>query len=150
MNHIIDKYLEKDFLLFAVKKDGSINAMTCGWATEGILFNKHVFTVYVRRSRYTFEFLEEADDFYIGTASAEMIDYFGSVSGRDEDKIVKAGFKTQIKDGILYVEGVSNLKRLKKILALDFKDYIMIDDEINKKYQEDSRGHVAFVGEVED
>ena len=79
-----------------------------------------------------------------------MIDYFGRVSGRDEDKIARAGFKTEIKDGLLNVDGVSNLKCLKKILAVDFKDYIMIDDEIKQKYQEDSRGHVAFVGEVED
>ena len=149
MNHIIDKYLEKDFLLFAVKKDGSINAMACGWATEGILFNKHVFTVYVRRSRYTYEFLEEADDFYIATTSPEMIEYFGSVSGRDEDKIKKAGFNCEIINGRLNVDEVQNFMRLKKILALDFKDYLMIDEAINKNYQEDNRGHVAFVGEVE-
>lgn len=150
MNYIIDKYLKNDFLLFAVKKDGSVNAMSCGWAQEGVLFNKHVFTVYVRRSRYTFEFLDEADDFYIATTNEKMIEYFGSVSGRDEDKIKHAGFKTSIVDGELKVDGVDNLIRLRKILVTDFKDAIMIDENLKQKYRENEQGHVAFVGEVEE
>lgn len=151
MNHIIDKYLENDFLLFAVKNDGSINAMSCGWAQEGILFSTHVITVYVRRRRFTFEFINEADHFYIATVKDKnLLKYFGTVSGRDENKIEKAGFKTKIVDGRLEVDGVSNLIRLRKILAVDFNNPIMIDEKIDKIYKENEQGHVAFVGEVEE
>lgn len=148
---LTENFLENDFLLFAKKKDGSINGMTCGWITEGRLFNEHVIMVFVRRNRYTFEFIDEADEFLIATIEDKSIlEYFGSVSGRDEDKIKKAGLSFSEDNGMLKLDQASHNINLRKIQALDFKGCHYLDDDINEEYDENNRGHIAFVGVVEE
>ena len=61
-----------DFILFAKKRTGEINGMTCGWVTDGILWNRNVKMVFVRKSRYTYEFLNESEYFF----TAKFYSYF--------------------------------------------------------------------------
>ncbi|MCI6610002.1 MAG: hypothetical protein MSH08_04535 [Ezakiella sp.] len=142
--------MKNDFVLFAKKKDGTINAMTCGWVTDGILFNKRVKMVFVRKSRYTYEFLQEADYFVTATLSDEAMQYYGSVSGRDEDKNKKMGVKFKIDGDRFEVVGAKDNLFMKKIAVLDFKKADYLDEEIKKQFREDTEAHVIFVGEIVD
>lgn len=138
-----------DFILFARKKNGQINAMTCGWVTDGILYNRKVKMVYVRKTRYTYEFLMDADYFFTAEVeNQELYDYFGSVSGRDEDKIKKADLHILQNDGKEFLEGGINNTYLKKIAVLDFSKADYLDPQICEKFREDDEAHVIFVGEV--
>ncbi len=65
------------------------NVMTIGWGLIGPLWNKAFFLVAVRPSRYTYRFMEEVNDFTVNVPKREMeeiVDYCGSVSGREHDK----------------------------------------------------------------
>ncbi|MFC1954288.1 flavin reductase family protein [Chloroflexota bacterium] len=76
-------------LVASADAQGNPNAMTIGWGTVGIIWRKPIFVVLVRPSRYTFNLIEITDDFTVNVPTPEIADkvlYFGTVSGRDQDK----------------------------------------------------------------
>ncbi len=65
------------------------NVMAIGWAAVGIIWRKPIFTVLVRPSRYSYSLLNEHPEFTVNLPYPEMADlvnYCGSVSGRDHNK----------------------------------------------------------------
>lgn len=70
------------------------NVMAIGWGLIGPLWGKPFFMVAVRPSRYTYKFVEETGDFTVNVPKRgmeEIVDYCGSVSGRDHDKFKEKG-----------------------------------------------------------
>ena len=86
----------KDWMLITAQKaDGSANTMTASWGGLGVNWGMPVATVYIRHSRYTLPFVEEAGGFslcFFDEAYRSQLAYCGKVSGRDEDKIAHCGF----------------------------------------------------------
>lgn len=81
---------------FLTVKDGDrINTMTIGWATFGRMWNKPIFMVMVRYSRFTYELIERADVFTVSVPLhgkfREALAACGSKSGRDIDKFKECG-----------------------------------------------------------
>jgi flavin reductase (DIM6/NTAB) family NADH-FMN oxidoreductase RutF len=79
-------------LLAATKPDGATNVMTIGWGTIGVIWGRPVWTVLVRPSRFTYEFIEASDAFTVNVPATTMIDFVrfcGSQSGRDHDKLAR-------------------------------------------------------------
>jgi len=65
------------------------NVMAIGWAAVGIIWRKPIFTVLVRPSRYSYSLLNEHPEFTVNLPYPEMaglVNYCGSVSGRDHNK----------------------------------------------------------------
>lgn len=84
-------------LLVSAGADGKPNAMTIGWGTIGIIWNKPIFTVLVRPSRYTYRLLEQSDSFTVCVPAKEMrevVNFCGTRSGRDYDKFQECGLTT--------------------------------------------------------
>jgi flavin reductase (DIM6/NTAB) family NADH-FMN oxidoreductase RutF len=72
------------------------NAMTIGWAFVGRFWDEPFFVVAVRKSRFTHRCIEETGDFTVnvpGKGMEEILQFCGSVSGRDHDKFKEAGIK---------------------------------------------------------
>ena len=91
------KALPKGILLTSEAED-CVNAMTIGWGTIGIEWGVPIFTAYVRTSRFTYELMERTGEFTIcaplgelSKTAAKAIGLCGSKSGRDMDKLAKAG-----------------------------------------------------------
>ena len=88
----IDIWLKHWFLLTAGTPE-KFNCMTVAWGSIGGMWHKPFVQVVVRPTRYTYEFMNQSDDF---TLSAFPDDFhkalmqLGSVSGRDTDKIEAA------------------------------------------------------------
>ncbi len=83
---------------FVTVSDGEReNAMTIAWGSLGYLWNRPVFTLYVRPSRYTDELLRRSDSFTVSIPEAgayrEALSLCGSRSGRDLDKVEASGLK---------------------------------------------------------
>ena len=81
-------------LISAAKENGQVNTMTASWGGFGVLWNKNVAFVVIRPQRYTKEFVDNADSFslsFLGEKYKKELGYLGKISGRDEDKITKAG-----------------------------------------------------------
>ncbi len=79
-------------LLVSQKEAGKPNAMAIGWGSIGSIWQRAVFLVLVRPSRYTFSLIEGTGEFTVNVPTAEMKDivaYCGAVSGRGHDKFAE-------------------------------------------------------------
>ena len=93
----IMKALPRGILLTSEAED-CVNAMTIGWGTMGIEWGVPIFAAYVRTSRFTYELIERTGEFTVcaphgelSKEAAKAVALCGSKSGRDMDKIAKAG-----------------------------------------------------------
>lgn len=80
-------------LLATVSADGRPNVMTIGWGTIGEIWGKPIFTVLVRPSRFSYELLEQVDEFTVNLLPKELraaAGLCGKLSGRDCDKFHEA------------------------------------------------------------
>ena len=147
---LLEKCLDKDFILFAKNKDGNINGMTCGWLTGGVLYIKEVLCVYVRKSRHTYNFISESDYFTIATVdNREITKYFGTVSGRDEDKNKKFGF-TFTSDGDKITLDQAKLNVVLKIVnIIDYKEKEYLDSKLDEIFKETLDPHMCYIGTIE-
>ena len=100
--------INDDWMLVAAEDGGRTNAMTASWGGVGILWGKKVAFVFVRPQRYTKEFIDKSDKLslsFFDDSWRKMLNYMGTVSGRDEDKIAASG---------LHVEMVTARRYLRK------------------------------------
>ena len=71
------------------------NPMTIGWAQFGVVWSKPTVTVMVRKSRFTFELMENTDVFTVSVPrSGELgkeLGFCGARSGRDVNKERESG-----------------------------------------------------------
>jgi flavin reductase (DIM6/NTAB) family NADH-FMN oxidoreductase RutF len=77
---------------------GQFNAMTVAWGSLGYLWEKPFAQVFVRPSRFTYQFLEKYDTFTLSafpTTFKPALDLLGTKSGRDGDKITASGLTPQ-------------------------------------------------------
>lgn len=83
----------KEWLLITAEKDGKANTMTASWGGVGVLWGKNVATLYIRPQRYTKEFVDASDTLSLSVLDESFrktLNYLGTVSGRDENKIEKS------------------------------------------------------------
>jgi len=76
-------------LLASCGKAGLPNVMAIGWGSMGIIWRRPIFIVLVRPSRYTYTLIEETGEFTVNIVPPklkEVVQYCGSVSGRDHNK----------------------------------------------------------------
>ncbi|MFZ2028154.1 MAG: flavin reductase family protein, partial [Lactococcus raffinolactis] len=84
----------KEWLLITAGTADNCNTMTASWGGFGFLWNRNVATVYIRPQRYTKTFVDGTDTFTLSFFNGDfrkVMTYLGQTSGRDADKIVKAG-----------------------------------------------------------
>lgn len=136
----------------AAGHEGDMNLMTIAWGTLGELWSKPVVTVYVSTSRYTYEYMERNDYFTITHFPASMrekLQYLGTASGRDEDKVKGADLTVEFTDlgNPIFAEADLAIE-CKKIYAEQFKaDKMPL--ERRQWHEESGTGiHVMYVGEI--
>ena len=78
-------------VFLTVKAGDEINTMTIGWGTIGLIWNKPIFQVLIRGSRYTHELLEKSNEFTISVPInqdlRQALAYCGTNSGSNIDKL---------------------------------------------------------------
>ena len=87
------KLIGQDWMLVSAAHSGKTNGMTASWGGLGILWGRPVAYIFIRPTRYTKEFVDAADHMTLSVfdkSYESMMQYFGTVSGRDEDKIAKS------------------------------------------------------------
>ena len=85
---------DKQWALVTAGTPEHYNTMTISWGGLGTLWERPVATVYVKKNRYTFAFMEESDYFTVSFYPKEQrraLSLLGSTSGRDGDKVAAAG-----------------------------------------------------------
>lgn len=114
-------------MALAVGKSEKMNAMTIGWGGLGTLWklDNPVITVYIRDDRYTRELLDENDYFtltaFYDADRKRANNYFGTRSGRTEDKMKGSGFTVRFTEtGNPYFDEGRLMLECRKIYAAPF------------------------------
>ncbi len=143
----------KDWMLVAAEKDdGTVNALTAAWGGLGWLWEKPVAFVFIRQSRYTKEFIDEAGKLSLSFPSEEhreKLRYMGRVSGRDEDKIAACGLTVAHWEDIPYFEEGSTVILGHCVSEQLVTEDCFIDPEIAPKRYPDHDLHSCYVVEID-
>jgi len=142
-----------DGLLLTSGNLENYNTMTIGWAQTGVLWQKPVFTVYVRPNRHTFGFIEKYERFTVCFFDkgkyAEMLSYCGAKSGRDVDKAKETGITPFQVDNTVAFSEAKQILVCQKIYRADLDEKEFIDKRIYKMaYSADNPEHKIYTGEI--
>lgn len=128
------------------------NTMTIGWGGLGGFWQKPVCTVYVRQSRYTFQFLESHDYFTVSILPEDRKDALrlcGTRSGRDTDKISSCGLTVRYGAGNApFFDEAELVLVCRKLYAQDMKPECVIDHGATAPFYKEGDWHRMYVGEV--
>lgn len=150
--NVFDMIGKKWMLVTAAKSEEEVNTMTASWGGLGIMWGKPVAFIFIRPQRYTKEFIESSDTLsltFFDESYRKMLTYMGSVSGKDEDKISKAGLNVRFDDKTPYFEEAEVVLKAKKLYAQDMGEKFLIDKEINDKWYPADDWHTMYVCEIE-
>ena len=149
----IFRAFQTDRALLTAGNREKYNTMTIGWCQLGCLWERPVCTVYVRPSRYTYEFMERENTFSVSVLAPEqqkIMAFCGSKSGRDTDKFAECGLSAAFgAENTPYVEQAECVLICKKIYVHDLDAAHVLDQSILRSYTPDQGGwHRVYIGEV--
>lgn len=147
-------WFKGDGLLLAAGDKSGFNEMTIGWGALGNIWEKGTssITVYVSSSRYTYQFMEKSKYFTVMTFDDEhknVLEYMGSHSGRDGDKVAALGLHTlYTENGTPYFEEASEVYECEMIYHAPF-DEKGFGDVPREWYKNRNMGiHSMYMGKI--
>ena len=152
LNENAFQMIGKDWLLLTAKKDGKVNTMTASWGGVGVMWGKQVAFLFIRPQRYTKEFVDAAAEMSISVlpeAYRNELNYFGTVSGRDEDKIAKSGLGIAEENGVPYFADARLAFICKKLYAQPLEADCFIDKSNIERWYPGNDFHTMYVVEIE-
>ena len=126
------------------------NTCTIAWGSMGTIWGRSVVTVYINPDRYTWEFLKEHDTFTVSFYPPEYrkaLNYLGSHSGKDEDKVQTAGLTPkELGGGVTFEEAELTFVCHKLQQGLIEREGMA--EEISQGIYKNWQPHWYFIGEV--
>lgn len=141
-----------DWMLITSGKKENFNTMTASWGALGVLWNKKVAFCFVRPQRYTFEFMEENENFtlsFFEDRYKDALKICGRKSGRDCDKVKEANLTPCFSDGGIYFKEAKMVLVCKKIYSQFINPECIIEKDLEKNYEMKDY-HKMFVGEIKE
>ena len=142
----------KEWLLVTAEKEGKVNTMTASWGGLGVMWGKNVAYIVLRPQRYTKEFVDAGETFSLSVLDEEYrktLNYLGTVSGRDEDKIAKAGLTVEHEGETPYFGEANTVLVCRKLYAQNYDPACFIDKSCDEKWYPDKDYHTLYIAEVE-
>ncbi len=140
----------KEWALVSAGSKKSANTMTVSWGGVGVLWGKNVAFIFIRDSRYTKEFIDNGSFFsitFFDDTYKEALNYCGSHSGRNEDKVEKAGLTWAYKHSIPYLDEGNLVLLCEKLSATKIDEASFISPDI-KKWYADNDMHTMYIAEI--
>lgn len=141
----------KDWGLVTAGTKANANTMTVSWGGVGVLWGKNVAYIFIRDSRYTKEFIDKGDFFsvtFLDQQYREALNYCGSHSGRNENKIEKAGLTLASKHSIPYIDEGNLVLLCQKMAAVPITEDTFIAPDLKSKWYADNDMHTMYIGEI--
>ncbi|MDO4805431.1 MAG: flavin reductase family protein [Lachnospiraceae bacterium] len=126
------------------------NTMTISWGGLGTLWNKPVATVYVRKSRYTHDFMENNGYFTISfypQSYRKVLGVLGSKSGREMDKMNASGLTAKEVDGTVSFEEAELTVVCRKLFRQEL-DVANMPESVARDLYAGQAAHDMYIGEV--
>jgi len=146
------KAIHNDWMLITAGTLNSFNTMTASWGSTGILWNRKIATCFIRPTRFTFEFAEKSEIYTLSFFDQEYQDalnYCGSHSGRNVDKIAATGLKPMEtpEGGITFMQS-SLVFECRKLYSDYIREDNFIDQGLIKLHYPRKDFHKFYVGEI--
>ena len=104
---------DKNWALLTAGTAENFNSMTISWGGMGTIWNTPVVFLFVKPTRYTYEFVSKYDEITVSFYPEEYkkaLSIFGSKSGRDIDKPKTTGLTPKIlENGVTYEEAAETI-----------------------------------------
>ncbi len=145
--------LDHGAFLTVKDKDGKLNTMTIGWGALGYMWMKPVFISMVRNTRYTFDMIEEVDEYTVsiplkGQLKDELMTC-GTKSGRDMDKFKECNLTPVNVEGFdTPVIKECDLHILCKIIYKQAMEEEHMEPVVKKVYSAEKDYHTMYYGQV--
>lgn len=95
---IVNQKLARGGVFLTTQNQSKLNTMTIGWGGITHFWAKPIFIVPVRKSRYTYQLIDQAGEFTVSVPIennlSQQLRFCGTNSGRDIDKFAAAGLTT--------------------------------------------------------
>ena len=140
------------FGVVAAEDEGRVNAMTASWGGLGILWGKRVAFVFVRPQRYTKEFIDKNEKLslsFFDDGSRKMLNYMGTVSGRDEDKIAASGLHVEMVNSAPVFKESRMAIICRKLYEQPMTEESFLDKGLVDQFFEEKDFHIMYVVEIE-
>ena len=140
--------LEENPAIIIASDGKETNGMTIGWAGFGILWRKYMATVYVHKQRYSKHIFDNAKYYsicFMKNEQKDIVKYFGSVSGRNENKMEKCGL-TVLEDVAPYFKEARAVVLCRVMGKSDF-DINNVDEGVKDWYDKEGV-HSQYYGEI--
>lgn len=143
----------KQWMLITAGTKDKFNTMTASWGGVGVNWGKNVVTTYIRPQRYTKEFVDANDIFTISFYKEEYrkaLNICGSISGRDEDKVAKAGLTPYFVDDTVAFAEAEMILVCKKLYQTVLEPEGFLDNakELDGKWYPQKDYHTMYISEV--
>lgn len=138
-------------LVTAGTEETGVNTMTAAWGHLGTIWNKPTACIYVRPQRYTREFVDREEYFsltFFEDSWKPQLRYLGTVSGRDENKIEKAGLTPVHGDGTTWFSEAKLVLVCRKLFRQELLEDSFLDAQVLDRNYPDRDLHVMYIGEI--
>ena len=145
-------------LITAGNEARGFNTMTAAWGHMGAIWSMpgktgYLPTVctYIRPQRYTKEFVDREDLFtltFFDESYKKQLGYLGSVSGRDENKIERAGLTPVFGEGTTWFEEAKLVLICRKLYQQELKEEGFVDRELVDRNYPGRDFHIMYIGEI--
>ena len=141
-----------EWMLITAGDESGCNTMTASWGAVGVMWGKPSATCYIRKSRFTKEFVDAGEYFTLTVlkdGNRQALNTLGSKSGRDMDKMHESGLTP------VFVEGQPTFEEAELVLICRKRGVTDIapDDmaqEVQDKWYGDHDYHTMYIGEITD
>lgn len=142
----------KQWMLLTGGNSEKYNTMTASWGQLGVLWNKNVFTCYIRPNRYTYGFVEDSECFtasFLGEEYRQALSFCGSHSGRDCDKAKETGLTPAEMDGCMAFEEAELVLVCRKLYSCELNESgFLTDDGIPERFFSGDPYHKVYISEI--
>jgi flavin reductase (DIM6/NTAB) family NADH-FMN oxidoreductase RutF len=141
----------KEWMLVTATADDTSNTMTASWGGLGVLWNRNVAYVFIRPTRFTKHLVDLADTFsltFFDETHRKTLNYLGTASGRDENKIEKSGLTLIHEEETPYFEEAKLVLICRKLYAQELEAECFIDTALIEKLYPLRDYHTMYVVEI--
>lgn len=147
----IFKLIGEDWILLTAGDKSGFNPMTASWGGLGILWQKPIAICFIRPTRHTYEFANKSDIITFSFLTEEyrsILQYCGSKSGKDVDKIRETGLIPVETEGGGITYKQAKLCIESRVLYRDDLIPEKLSADIDKMFYLKKDYHRFFIGEV--
>ena len=139
------------WMLISAARDGKFNTMTASWGGFGVFWNKPSVIAVVRPTRHTYEFMEKTDTFtlsFLPERHRAALNYCGSHSGREVDKIKATGLTPVWDNADVWFEEADMVLRCRKLYVQDLNPAGFTEAELDSRWYPEKDYHRFYIAEI--